>query len=148
MDLFNAICQALGFALAFGILCGVVLPLRLRLPFAAAGGTAIAGIWLRAEDVTFWPMLPIGLLGMFTAGVIGDVFAGASRRESLQSRAQPSGRSSGTLIATGVIIAIVVAAVAWLLPPSAIVVALAVVLLHFRRRRARPEKHEGLRILR
>ncbi len=148
MDIFSAICQALGFGLAVGILCGVVLPVRLRLSFAASIGTALAGLWLRAEEVTFWPMLPIGLFGMFTAGVTGDVFAGASRRESMQSGERQGGASSGFLIATGVIVAIVVAAVAWLVPPSAIVVAFAVLFLHFRRRRARPEKHEGLRILR
>jgi len=148
VDLFNSICQALGFGIAVGVFCGAILPLRLRLPFAASLATATAGLWLRAEDVTFWPMLPIGLFGMFTAGVVGDVFAGASRRESLQSREGSGGRASGFLIATGVISALVVAAACWLAPPLAIVVALAVVLLFFRRRRVRPEKHEGLRILR
>ncbi len=148
VDLFNSICQALGFGLAVGIFCGVVLPVRIRLPFAAAVGTAIAGIWLRSESVTFWPMLPIGLLAMFAAGVVGDVFAGASRRESLHS-VQPDQRGrSTTLVATGVALAILVAALGYLVPPTSIVWVAAILLLFLRRRRTKPEKHEGLRILR
>ena len=148
MDLFNSICQALGFGLGVGIFCGVVLPVRVRLPFAAALGTAVAGIWLRSEDVTFWPMLPIGLFGMFTAGVVGDVFAGASRRESLQSVRPDQGGRSITLLAVGVLLALLVAALGYLVPPTAIVWSAAILLLFLRRRRTRPEKHEGLRILR
>lgn len=148
VDLFNSICQALGFGLAVGIFCGVVLPVRIQLPFAAAVGTAVAGVWLRSESVTFWPMLPIGLFAMFTAGVVGDVFAGASRRESLDS-AEPgqSSRSTGLLV-TGVALAILVAALGYFVPPTAIVWLVAMLLLFLRRRRTKPEKHEGLRILR
>jgi hypothetical protein len=148
VDLFNSICQALGFGLAVGIFCGVVLPARLCLPFAAVLGTIVAGIWLRSEDVIFWPMLPIGLFVMLTGGVIGDVFAGASRRESLQStRPDQQGRSP-TLVTVGVLLAALVAILAYLVPPTAIVWSIAIILLFLRRRRGRPEKHEGLRILR
>lgn len=148
MDLFNSICQALGFGLGVGIFCGVVLPVRFRLPFAAALGTAVAGIWLKSEGVVFWPMLPIGLLGMFAAGVVGDVFAGASRRESLQSDHSGQGGRSITLLAVGVALALLVAGLGYLVPPTAIVWLAAILLLFVRRRRIRSEKHEGLRILR
>lgn len=148
MDLFNSICQALGFGIAVGVLCGAILPLRLRLPFAASIATATAGLWLRAEDVTFWPMLPIGLIGMFAAGVSGEVFAGASRREALQGDSAAPGRRSVPLLSFGVALAVLVAGLGYLVPPTTIVWTIAIFILHLRRRRAQPDKHEGLRILR
>lgn len=148
MDAFNSICQALGFGLAAGVLCGVALPQRLRLPVAAILGTAAAGIWLRSEDVTFWPMLPIGLLAIFTASVAGDVFAGASRREALQAGEPARGRGSGMLAGVGIGLALLIAALGYLVPPTAIVWLVAILLLALRRGRTKPEKHEGLRILR
>ena len=148
MDAFNVICQALGFGLAVGVLCGAVIPERLRLPAAAIAGTVVAGIWLRAEGVTFWPMLPIGLLAIFTASVAGDVFSGASRREALQAPGPGTSRGSGTLIAVGLALAVLIAALGYAVPPVSIVWLVAILLLALRRGRNKPEKHEGLRILR
>ena len=148
MDIFDSICQALGFGLALGILSGAVLPMRLRLPIAATAGTAVAGIWLRSQDVTFWPMLPIGLIGIFAAGVSGEVFAGASRREALQGDSAAPGRRSVPLLSFGVALAVLVAGLGYLVPPTTIVWTIAIFILHLRRRRAQPDKHEGLRILR
>ena len=148
VDLFNSICEALGFGLALGALCGVFLPPRLRLPAAAITGTVVAGIWLRSEGVTFWPMLPIGLLAIFTAAVVGDVFAGASRRESLQSGQSGPGRASAGLRLAGLALAVLIAGLGYLAPPTAIIWLVAILLLALRRSRTKPEKHEGLRILR
>lgn len=148
VDLFNSICQSLGFGLALGVLCGVFLPPRLRLPAAAITGTAAAGIWLQSEDVTFWPMLPIGLLAILAAAVLGDVFAGASRREALQSPGSGSGGASVGLKLVGLALAVLVAGLGYLVPPTAIVWLVAILLLALRRGRTKPEKHEGLRILR
>ena len=151
MDTFETISQALGFSVAVGVLAGAVLPRRPRPVFAAIACTALAGVWLREEGVIFWPMLPIGLLGILVALVVGDVLDGASRRAALDAGGREGksvgSRSFGPAV-VGVAIAALIAVLAWLVPPTSLVWLVAVLILAVRRRRSGTEKHEGLRILR
>lgn len=149
METFESISQALGFSIAAGVLVAAVIPVRVRPAVAAIFCTALAGVWLRGQDVTFWPMLPIGLLGIVVAIVIGGVLDGASRR-TLGGEGKSGGdgsRSLGPALA-GVVASALIAALAWIIPPSAYLWLAAILFLAGLRRRKRAEKHEGLRILR
>lgn len=149
---FLALCQALGLALASGLLVGVVLPpvmppwgvLAAAAPLAVIG----AGLALNGEGEAVWPALPIGVLaGGLAALVSRDVAAGASRRAAQGADPSAAGPSAG-VVAIVAVAAVALALAGLFAPPLALVAAVGLAWLWLGRRRAAEQKHEGLRVLR
>jgi hypothetical protein len=152
MDLFLAICQGLGLALAVGLIFGVVLPPIMPTWGAVAGvaplGILACGAALNGADEALWPALPVGVLGAgLAASVSRDIAGGATRRESASITEEDLRAPSGvtTLI---VLAAVIVAVMSLIAPPVSLVVASALAWLALSRRRRDQRKHEGLRVLR
>lgn len=152
MDLFLASCQGLGFALAAGLVLGVVFPPIMPNWGVVAGvaplGVIAAGAALQGQDEALWPALPIGLVGAGLAATVArDVAAGAVRRERDQlTGAELQGPSGVTIVV--VVFAVIVAALSLIAPPASLVVLVALGWLWLSRRRREARKHEGLRVLR
>ena len=151
MDLFEAICEGLGLAIAVGLLIGVVVPPVMPSWGVVAGaaplGVIAAGAALRGADEAVWPALFVGIIGAGLAGIVSrDVASGAARRE----RDQLTGgeQTSGGVTAIFVMAAVVVAAVSLFVPYVSLVALIALAWLWFARRRRAERKHEGLRVLR
>jgi hypothetical protein len=152
MDLFLASCQGLGFALAAGLVLGVVFPPIMPNWGAIAGvvplGVIAAGAALQGQDEALWPALPIGIVGAGLAATVArDVAAGAVRRERDQLTGAEVQAPSGVTLFV-VVLAVVVAALSLLAPPASLVVLVALGWLWLSRRRREARKHEGLRVLR
>jgi len=150
--MFLAVCQGLGLAIAAGLILGVVFPPIMPTWGVVAGaaplGVLAAGAALNGADESFWPALPVGVIGAGLAAVVSrDVAAGAIRRQ----RGQPAGvEAQGPSGVTAIVVlaAVVVAAVSLFLQPFSLAVLLALCWLWVSRRRHADRKHEGLRVLR
>ena len=148
---FLAICQALGLALAAGLLVGVVLP-PIMPGWGVVAGAAplavLAGLLaLNGEGEPVWPAIPIGILaGGLAALVTRDIAAGAARRQA--GEAQVSASAPAGVMAIVVAAAAVLAVASLFAPPVALVAAVALIWLWINRRQRDERKHEGLRVLR
>jgi hypothetical protein len=152
---FLVICQALGLAIAAGLLIGAVVPPVMPdwgvIAGAAPLGIVAAGLALNGEDEALWPALPLGLLGSALAGLVArDIVAGATRRVATRDVGSGSGRgqAAGGVPAIVALTALVLALVSLFVPPVSLVALLALVWLWLSRRRRAEQKHEGLRVLR
>jgi hypothetical protein len=143
MDLFLAICQALGLGVAVGMLAGAAgrgESVGLSLVALAAIAGAVAGGLSAAvlDDESLLLGAVAGLAaGAATAYVVGGVTAGAVRRGG--------GGATGFIITLA---ALVVAAASILVPLLAFAAIALIAYLGFVRRRRAQRKHAGLRVLR
>jgi hypothetical protein len=150
---FLVICQALGLAIAAGLLIGAVVPPVMPdwgvIAGAAPLGIVAAGLALNGEDEALWPALPIGLVGSALAGLVArDIVAGATRRVATQDAGRGRGQAAGGVPVIVALTALVLALVSLFVPPVSLVALLALVWLWLSRRRRAEQKHEGLRVLR
>jgi hypothetical protein len=150
--MFLAICQGLGFAIAAGLILGVVFPPIMPTWGAVVGvaplGVLAAGAALNGADEALWPALPVGVIGSgLAAAVSRDVAAGAIRRQRDQVTGAEVQAPSGVTVIV-VLVAAVVAVVSLVLEPISLAVLLALVWLGVSRRQRAQRKHEGLRVLR
>jgi hypothetical protein len=154
MDLFLAICQGLGLAIAAGLVIGAVLPPIMPSWGAIAGaaplGILACGAALNGADEPLWPALPVGLIGAgLAASVTRDVAAGAARREQGAGAAgEVSAQTPVAVTAWVVLAAVVIAVVSIFAPPASLVALSALAWVALSRRRREERKHEGLRVLR
>ncbi len=152
MDLFEATCQGLGFAIAAGLILGVVIPAIMPNWGVVAGaaplGMIAAGAALQGQDEALWPALPVGILGAGLAAMVSrDVAAGAVRRER-DGLAGAEAQAPSGVTAIIVLVAVIVAAVSLVVPYAAVAVLIGLGWLWLSRRRREARKHEGLRVLR
>jgi hypothetical protein len=150
--MFLAICQGLGFAIAAGLILGVVFPPIMPTWGAVVGvaplGVLAAGAALNGADEALWPALPVGVIGSgLAAAVSRDVAAGAIRRQRDQVTGAEVQAPSGVTVIV-VLVAAVVAVVSLVVEPISLAVLLALVWLGVSRRQRAQRKHEGLRVLR
>ena len=153
---FLEICQALGLALAAGLIIGAVVPPVMPAWRAIAGavplGVVACALTLDAAGDPVWPALPIGLLGAALAAVVSrDVTSGAARRAQGSGPPVRAGGGQGTptgVTAIVVLAAVVLAALSLLVPPVSLAAAAALAWIWLNRRRREQQKHEGLRVLR
>jgi hypothetical protein len=152
MDLL-ALCQALGLAIAVGLILGSVFPAIMpdwgAIVGAAPLGVIAAGAALNGADEAVWPALPIGVVGAGLAAVVSrDVVSGAARRERDQYSAelQPPSALTGIVVVAAVVLAALSLVEA--ISPISLVVLAALAWLWLSRRRRAERKHEGLRVLR
>jgi hypothetical protein len=150
--MFLAICQGLGFAIAAGLILGVVFPPIMPTWGAVVGvaplGVLAAGAALNGADEALWPALPVGLIGSgLAAAVTRDVAAGAIRRQRDQVTGAEVQAPSGVTVIV-VLVAVAVAVISLVLEPVSLAVLLALVWLGVSRRQRAQRKHEGLRVLR
>jgi hypothetical protein len=148
---FLAICQALGLALAAGLIIGVVLPPIMPswgvLAGAAPLGVLAAVLALDAEGEPVWPAIPIGILFAGLAALVTrDIASGAARRQA--GEAEVAASAPPGVVAIVVAGAGVLAILSLFVPPVSLVAAAALVWLWINRRRRDERKHEGLRVLR
>ena len=151
--MFLAICQALGLAIAVGLIIGVVVPPIMPAWGAVAGaaplGVLAAGAALNGANEVVWPALPVGLLGAGVAAIVTrDVVSGATRRQQSGLGAEPQPQAAGGVTAIVVVAAMVIAGVSLVLKPFSLLVLVALIALWASRRRQAERKHEGLRVLR
>jgi phosphotransferase system glucose/maltose/N-acetylglucosamine-specific IIC component len=154
MDLFLAICQALGLGLAVGALLGAFGPggrqIRLVALVAAALGAALGALTVSAlvpadllnhdDDQSVLAGILVGAAaGWLGATVVASVVAGALRRSS--------GDAAG-LTSLVVIASLALAGLAIIVPPVSLVVVVGLAWLALARRSRADRKYEGLRILR
>jgi hypothetical protein len=152
MDLFLALCEGLGLAIAAGLILGAVFPPIMPTWGVVAGaaplGVIVAGAALNGADEAVWPALPIGVIGSgLSATVTRDVAAGAVRRQSDQLTGAEVQTPTGVTVIF-VLSAVIVAAVSLVAEPASLVVFFALAWLWISRRRRAERKHEGLRVLR
>ena len=152
MDLFLAICQGLGLAIAAGLILGVVFPPIMPTWGVIVGvaplGVLAAGAALNGADEALWPALPVGVIGAGLAGAVSrDVASGAARRERDRTTGVEVQAPSGVTVIF-VLAAVVVAGVSLVAPPFSLVVFFGLAWLWVSRRRRADRKHEGLRVLR
>jgi hypothetical protein len=150
--MFLAVCQGLGFAIAVGLILGVVFPPIMPTWGAVVGvaplGVIAAGAALNGADEALWPAVPVGLIGAgLAAAVTRDIAAGAIRRQRDQVTGAEVQAPSG-VTAIVVAFAVVLAVVSLFLEPISLAVLLALVWLAVSRRQRAQRKHEGLRVLR
>jgi hypothetical protein len=150
--MFLAICQGLGFAIAAGLILGVVFPPIMPTWGAVVGvaplGVLAAGAALNGADEALWPAIPVGLIGSgLAAAVTRDVAAGAIRRQRDQVTGAEVQAPSGVTVIV-VLVAVVVAVISLVLEPVSLAVLFALVWLGVSRRQRAQRKHEGLRVLR
>jgi hypothetical protein len=144
MDFFLATCQALGIALAIGMLAGAIGPqggISAVLEWVAAAlGAAAAALSMSADDQTIIAGLVVGAIGGWLAArVVSSIVFGAAKR------AEAGFGGVGFVVAA---VALVLAALSILLPPISLVALLGLGWLALARRRRSDRKYEGLRILR
>lgn len=143
MDYFFAICQALGIALAVGVLAGATGPQRGTSAVlewvAAAVGAAAAALSMSIGDQSIIGGIAVGAVGGWLAArVISSIVFGAAKR------------AEGGFGAIGLIVslaALALAGLSILLPPVSLAALLALAWLAIVRRRRAQRKYEGLRIL-
>jgi hypothetical protein len=150
--MFLAVCQGLGFAIAVGLILGVVFPPIMPTWGAVVGvaplGVIAAGAALNGADEALWPAVPVGLIGAgLAAAVTRDIAAGAVRRQRDQVSGAEVQTPSGVTVIV-VVFAVVLAVVSLFLEPISLAVLLALVWLAVSRRQRAQRKHEGLRVLR
>jgi hypothetical protein len=150
--MFLAVCQGLGFAIAVGLILGVVFPPIMPTWGAVVGvaplGVIAAGAALNGADEALWPAVPVGLIGAgLAAAVTRDIAAGAVRRQRDQVTGAEVQTPSGVTVIV-VVFAVVLAVVSLFLEPISLAVLLALVWLAVSRRQRAQRKHEGLRVLR
>jgi hypothetical protein len=150
--MFLAVCQGLGFAIAVGLILGVVFPPIMPTWGAVVGvaplGVIAAGAALNGADEALWPAVPVGLIGAgLAAAVTRDIAAGAIRRQRDQVTGAEVQAPSGVTVIV-VAFAVVLAVVSLFLEPISLAVLLALVWLAVSRRQRAQRKHEGLRVLR
>jgi hypothetical protein len=150
--MFLAVCQGLGFAIAVGLILGVVFPPIMPTWGAVVGvaplGVIAAGAALNGADEALWPAVPVGLIGAgLAAAVTRDIAAGAIRRQRDQVTGAEVQAPSGVTVIV-VVFAVVLAVVSLFLEPISLAVLLALVWLAVSRRQRAQRKHEGLRVLR
>jgi uncharacterized protein (TIGR03382 family) len=149
---FLAICQGLGFAIAAGLIIGVVVP-PIMPDWGAIAGAAPLGILacaaaLSGEGEPVWPALPVGVIGAGLAATVSrEVAAGAVRRERGTLDATAAQAPSG-VAAIVVLASVLVAAISLFAPPVSLAALAALAWVWLSRRRRTDEKHEGLRVLR
>jgi hypothetical protein len=147
-----AVCQGLGFAIAVGLILGVVFPPIMPTWGAVVGvaplGVIAAGAALNGADEALWPAVPVGVIGAgLAAAVTRDIAAGAIRRQRDQVTGAEVQPPSGVTVIV-VVFAVVLAVVSLFLEPISLAVLLALVWLAVSRRQRAQRKHEGLRVLR
>ena len=153
MDLL-VLCQALGLAIAVGLILGSVFPAIMPDWGAIVGAAPLvviaAGAALNGADEAFWPAIPIGVVGAGLAAVVSrDVVSGAARRERDQlsgAEMQPPSALTGIVVVAAVALAALSLVKA--ISPISLVVLAALAWLWLSRRRRAERKHEGLRVLR
>lgn len=149
---FLSLCQALGLALAAGLIVGAAAPSIMPAWGVAAGsaplGVVVAAASLNAEEQDAWVGIPLGALAAVLAGIVtADVTAGAARRA--EAGADPAdAQPPAGVVAYAVMAALVLAVLSLLLPPISLVALAALLWLWLSRRRRAQQKHEGLRVLR
>ena len=144
MDFFLATCQALGIALAIGMVAGAIGPqggISAVLEWvAAAFGAAAGALSMSADDQTIIAGLIVGAVGGWLAArVISSIVFGASKR------AEAGFGGVGFVVGA---VALVLAVLSILLPPISLIALLGLGWLALARRRRSERKHAGLRILR
>jgi hypothetical protein len=149
---FLALCQALGLALAAGLIVGAAAPSIMPDWGVAAGsaplGILVAAASLNADEEDVWPAIPLGALAAILAGVAAaDVTAGAARRARASAHPADAQPPAG-VVAYAVLGALVLAIASLLAPPLSLLALAALLWLLASRRRRAQEKHEGLRVLR
>ena len=151
---FLEICQALGLALAAGLIIGAVVPPVMPAWGAIAGavplGIVACALTLDGAGEPVWPALPIGLVGAALAAVVSrDVTSGAARRAQGYATPVRAGERTPAGVTTIVVLAaVVLAALSLLVPPVSLAAAAALAWIWLNRRRREQQKHEGLRVLR
>jgi len=149
---FLSLCQALGLALAAGLIVGAAAPSIMPAWGVAVGsaplGILVAAASLNAEEEDVWVGVPLGALAAILAAVVtADVTAGAARRA--RASADPADvQPPAGVVAYAVLGALVLAIGSLLLPPLSLLALAALLWLWASRRRRAGEKHEGLRVLR
>ena len=149
---FLALCQALGLALAAGIVIGAATPAVMPAWGVVAGsaprGILIAGASLDADKADIWPAFPLGILGAAFAGIVtADVTAGAARRAQRTGEVDDAQPPAG-VVGYAVLAALVLAVLSVIVPPVSLLALAALIWLWASRRRRAQQKHEGLRVLR
>jgi hypothetical protein len=143
MDLFLAGCQGVGLALAAGVFSGASGrhgPIGgLLLVAAMAGGAAVFGLSLEAEDHPVWPGVLAGAALAAFAFVVSRSFT-----EGARSRAGASGMTEALVALAG----LVLAGLSLLLPPVSLLAFAGLLWLWGSRQRRETRKYEGLRTLR
>jgi len=148
---FLTLCQALGVALAAGLVIGAVLPPVMPdwgvVAGAAPLGILVGVVILGGEDDPVWPAFFTGLLGAGLAALVArDVASGAARRA--RGGTEATGSPTAAITAFILLIAILGGALSMLAPPFAIVAFVGLAWIWLMRRRGGEQKHEGLRVLR
>ena len=144
MDFFLATCQALGIALAIGMVAGAIGPqggISAVLEWVAAAlGAAAGALSMSADDQTIIAGLIVGAVGGWLAArVISSIVFGAAKRSEAGF--------GGVGFVVGAV-ALVLAVLSILLPPISLIALLGLGWLAIARRRRAGRKYEGLRILR
>jgi hypothetical protein len=144
MDFFLATCQALGIALAIGMVAGAIGPqggISAVLEWVAAAlGAAAGALSMSADDQTIIAGLIVGAVGGWLAArVISSIVFGAAKRSEAGF--------GGVGFVVGAV-ALVLAVLSILLPPISLIALLGLGWLALARRRRSERKHAGLRILR
>ena len=144
MDFFLATCQALGIALAIGMVAGAIGPqggISAVLEWVAAAlGAAAGALSMSADDQTLIAGLIVGAVGGWLAArVISSIVFGAAKR------AEAGFGGVGFVVGA---VALVLAVLSILLPPISLIALLGLGWLALARRRRSERKHAGLRILR
>ena len=149
---FVSLCQALGLALAAGLIVGAAAPAIMPAWGPAVGaaplGVLVAAASLNAEEQDVWIGIPLGALAAaFAAVVAADVTAGAGRR-AIRSGDIDDAQPPAGVVAYGVLAALVLALLSLVVPPVSLLALAALIWLWVSRRRRAQQKHEGLRVLR
>jgi hypothetical protein len=149
---FVSLCQALGLALAAGLIVGAAAPAIMPDWGVAAGsaplGVLVAAASLNAEEEDVWIGIPLGALAAAFAGIVAaDVTAGAARRAMRTGEIDDAQPPAG-VVAYAVMAAVVLAVLSLIVPPVSLLALAALIWLWASRRRRAQQKHEGLRVLR
>ncbi|MGH2923470.1 MAG: hypothetical protein ACRDKH_05515 [Solirubrobacterales bacterium] len=149
---FLALCQALGLAIAAGVIIGAATPAVMPswgvMAGAAPLGILVAAASLDADDEDVWISIPLGALAAaFAAVVAADVTVGATRR-ALRSGEIDDTQPPAGVVAYAVLAAVLLALGSLVVPPLSLLALAALIWLWASRRRRAQQKHEGLRVLR
>lgn len=149
---FLSLCQALGLALAAGLIVGAAAPAIMPAWGVAVGsaplGVLVAAASLNAEEKDVWIGIPLGALAAAFAGIVtADVTAGAARRAQQSGEVDDAQPPAG-VVAYAVMAAVVLVVLSLVVPPVSLLALAALIWLWVSRRRRAQQKHEGLRVLR